>query len=113
MKLAAYAGFTVGAVLVLALASLPYGYYTFLRLAVFVVGGFFGFEMYENGVLAGAIGYVLVALLFNPFVPVHLTRAIWLPIDLLAAIAFTAGSAFLLFRARQQQSGSTKREFPG
>lgn len=79
--------------LIIAVAPLPYGYYTFLRL---VACGTFGF--------AAAIAYLKrysvlpwiygsLAILFNPFAPIFLTRDIWFFIDIGAA-------TFLLFSSK-------------
>lgn len=62
MRLTSYTGFAVAAMLVLALASMPYGYYTLLRLSVFVVGSFIAFAMFEHGAIAWAVGFGLLAL---------------------------------------------------
>lgn len=37
----------------------------------------------------------VIALLFNPIVPVHLSRSIWSPIDIAAAVAFIAAAIFV------------------
>lgn len=33
----------------------------------------------------------IIALLFNPIIPVHLSREIWAPIDIMAALIFSEG----------------------
>lgn len=77
--------------LVIALAQLPYGYYTLLR---FVVCGACliiawahvkecGFDVWVGAFCAAAV-------LFNPFIPIHLSRSLWTLIDLgLAALLLT------------------------
>lgn len=78
------------ALLLVALLPLPYGYYTFLRLivtgwAVFLIW----FEYQGRSELNGwAIGFALIAALFNPIVPVHLDREVWRIIDFVAAVVF-------------------------
>ena len=70
------------AVLVAAVIPIwPYGLYTLLRLVVT------GVALYSLYVLGNSdpkqtIGLVVVALLFNPIVPVDLSRLLWFPIDL-------------------------------
>ena len=62
----------------------PYGYYVLLRLLVFaattVTLATSPQERARNWLALGGL-----ALLFNPVVPIHLTRVIWAPIDLVAA----------------------------
>ena len=41
----------------------------------------------------------LVALLFNPLIPIYLTRELWIPIDLLTAVLFAVAIASLRERA--------------
>ena len=78
--------------LVIAVARLPYGYYTFTRI---VACG--------AAVLIAAVGFmdrprapawstlmVLVAVLFNPLLPIRLDRATWHYLDLGAALIFVS-----------------------
>lgn len=86
--------FIPAALLVIALLSLPYGYYTFLRIAVtgwalFLVW----FEYEERSIFTPwLIGFALIVGLFNPIIPVHLDRDTWRIIDV-AAAAFFGGYA--------------------
>lgn len=75
---------------VAAVAPLPYGYYTLLRLVVALGEGFLAWQVYQakRAANAGVMTFGLLALLFNPIVPVHLTREIWFFIDLGAAALF-------------------------
>lgn len=78
-------------VVMLALAplELPYGYYTFLRVVIFIFG---------IGILIGTAGIkvqplwtaciVLMVILYNPIFTVHLTREIWLPINITSSFIF-------------------------
>lgn len=78
------------ALLLLALLSLPYGFYVLLRLVVCGTAALLTYDEYRlRGEVSGwAMVLAGVALLFNPLVPVHLTREIWAPIDI--------GTAFLM-----------------
>lgn len=67
----------------------PYGYYTLLKLIVCSVAAFAAYKFKNNPSLSGHfIPLVIMAILFNPLVPVQLNRIIWLPIDLIGAIYF-------------------------
>ncbi len=73
----------------LGVADLPIGYYTFLRIiltigAVAVVVTEFG-----NGINFWVIVFGLVAIIFNPLIPVYLgDKDAWIPIDIITAILF-------------------------
>ena len=63
----------------------PYGFYTLLRLVVCGTSGyiaFFAFEE-EKTVIAFISGFI--ALLFNPLIPVHLNKELWVIIDFIVA----------------------------
>ena len=96
-------GFTIArlfasGLLLWALAKHQYGYYTLLR---FVVCGVVSFGVYLAGQY-GKIGwlwtYLLIAVLFNPIIPIHLERSIWAIVDIgvaliiLVSIFFVQGS---------------------
>ena len=67
---------------------LPYGYYVLLRLVVCAAAALLTF--YDCRVRRRVSGWAItmagIALLFNPLIPVHLTRAVWIPIDLSTAL---------------------------
>jgi hypothetical protein len=86
--------------LVMAIFPLPYGYYTFLRIVVTLAAGAAAVVSYRAaGRIQGiTVLAVIIAIAFNPIVPVFLTRELWLPIDLLAAGFF----GFLAWRGNKQ-----------
>jgi len=78
----------VAFLLVLALADWPYGYYQFLRLAVFIAAGLSSWRSWKEGRPFWAVVLASLALLFNPFQPIHFRRDEWAWIDALAALIF-------------------------
>ena len=74
--------------LLLALAPLPYGYYTLLRLVVTGCAGFISYQSYEKKSKAWLAIFGFIALLFNPIIPVHLDRETWAIIDMICAGVF-------------------------
>ena len=86
------------ALLLGALARWPYGYYVFLRWITCLAAVVVAFVAYSVRHIWAVWLFVLVALLFNPLVPVHLTRSIWRPIDVIAALLFL-GSLLMLSSA--------------
>jgi hypothetical protein len=72
----------------LATAKLPYGYYTFARVALAAVVIALAVLLARNGKGGWLFGLVPIGALWNPILPVYLTRAEWFPLDLLAAAFF-------------------------
>ena len=80
-----------------AIADLPYGYYTLMRIVVCATALFVTFIAAKNGALWAVWAYSIIALLFNPIVPIHLTKGLWQPLDVIAAAAL-AGAAPVVHR---------------
>jgi len=78
--------------LLVAMLPMPYGYYTFLRIMVGLASGFIAYVVYSETRDIGpwAVTYAFIALLFNPIAPIHLSREIWLPVDLFTSGVFCA-----------------------
>jgi hypothetical protein len=73
--------------LFLAFLELPYGYYTLLRLVVTGVSLYAAFGLLEKGSVNFWV-MLAIAVLFNPLIPVHLSKEIWIPIDIIVGIYF-------------------------
>lgn len=75
--------------LLLAIPSIwPYGYYQLLR---WLVAGTAVFIIYIASKLEKRIWIwimIIIAILFNPIVPIHLVKETWAVIDFIAAIVF-------------------------
>ena len=80
------AGMCVGAML----PGLPYGYFMLLRWVVCVALCYAAHELIKRKAEGLGWACVAVAVLFNPFIKVHLTREVWWWVD-------GAGAAFLVF----------------
>lgn len=74
--------------LVVALLPLPYGYYTLLRIVVASISIVMLLQEYRIGdaVNGWSVVFTGTAILFNPLIPIHLTRAIWAPLDIAMAV---------------------------
>ena len=70
----------------LAALSLPYGYYTFLRIAVCGTAIYAAIRLKDS--TAAFLSLLMVAILFNPLIPIYLTKITWRIIDLAVAAAF-------------------------
>lgn len=75
------------ALLVLALAPLPYGFYTMLRLVVCAASAYLAWrELEEFDLSLWVWGLGGIAVLFNPLIPIHLNRDVWVFIDVGVAV---------------------------
>lgn len=76
--------------LVVAILPLPYAYYTFLRLAICAVSVFLAYQhfVHQDSVDKWVVLLAAIALLYNPLIPIYLTREIWIVLNLIAATAF-------------------------
>jgi len=96
----------VAAVLLFAaLARWPYDYYRVLRWVTCAAAAFVAWQGYALNAWWAVGLFAFIALLFNPFLPVHLTRETWQIIDLAAAAAFVAALAALSKPIRKGQTG--------
>lgn len=76
--------------LFLALAKLPIGYYTFLRISVTIGSVLIIVEQYKKEIVNfWVVAFGIIAIVFNPIIPVYLyKKALWMPIDVIAGLVF-------------------------
>ncbi|WP_415390296.1 DUF6804 family protein [Porticoccus sp. Uisw_050_02] len=74
--------------LFIAIFGLPYGYYTLLRLVVTGISIYAAFFLFERDSF-NFWAFLGIALLFNPLIPVHLSREVWFPINIIVGVYFT------------------------
>jgi uncharacterized protein DUF6804 len=104
--------------LVVAIERLPYGYYTFTRFVVCGFAALLAYLAWEGEGVASrtwAIVFGLMAILFNPFVPVYLKRATWAYFDIGCALIFAAHLIFIRWgwfgpKTKRIAYGSADRE---
>ena len=92
----------VAVMLLIAVAELPYGYYQVLRWATCGIAVFIAFQAYKVGKTWIIWLFGLIAVLFNPIFPIHLTKEIWRPIDLASAAIFGLSIFFLSTPAKKR-----------
>ena len=80
------ARFVTAGALLIALGRLPYAYYTLTRFLCCLVAGYGAYLASERRQQPWMWAFGATALLFNPFVPVHLDRATWAVLDVAAAV---------------------------
>ena len=66
--------------------GLPYGYFTFLRLVVFGTTAFLAWLFSKIDKQGWMAVFLLIAILFNPIIPIYLGRRIWQIVDFVVMI---------------------------
>jgi len=92
----------LGAILLLIAASgkRPYGFYMLLRLVTTVGAVYWAWRVYKVGQRAWTWIFATVALLLNPFFPIHMHRSQWETIDLYLGISLIGWAGYWLFRKK-------------
>jgi hypothetical protein len=85
--------------------SRPYWYFTLLRWVVCAAAVAFAAYGASTGKVWAGWLFGVVAVVFNPVVPVHLARKTWQPIDAAAGIAFVIGAILLKTVSVFQKTG--------
>lgn len=75
-----------------ALAPWSYVYYQLLRFFVCGVGAYMAFLVYNEQKLWATYLFGFIAVLFNPFAPIHISREIWQLRDVICGLIFIAGA---------------------
>lgn len=84
----------------------PYGYYVFLR--VVVCFGALVFAALSSGYKRDNLWllFAFVGVLYNPFIPFHLSRGIWLLLNGATIAAFSYGLFFWLVAVRKSRNAA-------
>ena len=69
------------------LMEFPYGFYTFLRILILISSAFMIYTvyMYKKGIDAIGMLFIIILILYNPIIPIHLSREIWTPINFITS----------------------------
>jgi hypothetical protein len=83
--------------LFVATEKMPYGYDTLTRIAVCGFVSFLAFVGWEDGVVSRICSAIFgcIAVLFNPIIPIYLSRRTWFRFDVGVAIILAAHLAFV------------------
>ena len=95
------------ALLLIGIADLPIGYYTFLRIVVCITSCLIAYGSYarEERINFGAILFGIIAIIFNPLFPIYLhDKEVWTVIDTLSAISFIAAGIYLKSKENKEQN---------
>ena len=74
------------ALLLVALFPMPYGYYILLRIVVCAVSIWSGIEAHKKGASITPWIFAVIAILYNPIEKIHLSKELWMPINIATAI---------------------------
>ncbi|HUU19867.1 MAG TPA: DUF6804 family protein [Sedimentisphaerales bacterium] len=96
-----------------ALGQWPYGYYQLLRIVVCGISVYIAFSAYNWQKLWVTWLFGFIALLFNPLIPIHLSREIWQPIDVLCGILFLYVIAMLRKPTQKSTDGFEGKDCRG
>ncbi|MDM1466720.1 hypothetical protein HX030_06590 [Myroides odoratimimus] len=77
---------TIAVLLLLCLLKLPYGFYQFVRFVACIGFSYFAYKSYYREEKTEMFIYIVLALLFQPFLKVALGRSIWNIVDVIVAI---------------------------
>lgn len=83
-----------------AIPGLPYGYYQLLRLLICGMSCYGITLAHSHNYKYYKYIFIVIALVFNPLLPIHLNRAMWLPIDILSGLFFVATHKLFLLSRR-------------
>jgi hypothetical protein len=95
-------GAMAAAMLMIALGSHAYGYYTLLRWVVCAAAVLFVISYYARRAMWAVWVFGFIALLFNPIAPIRLARSTWAIVDAVTAIVFVVGALSLKARDDSQ-----------
>ena len=78
----------IAGILLISIAELPYGFYTFMRIVVPILSVIYLFlaYMYEEKFSLMLIPNILIVILWNPILPIYLDKDTWIVIDAIAGI---------------------------
>ena len=71
-----------------------YSFYRLLRVIVCAGASISAYRYHGENKAAPAWIFVIAALLFNPFIPVHLERELWFLLDMAVALVFIVSAYF-------------------
>lgn len=91
------------ALLFLSFIRLPIGYYTFLRIVVTGTAIYSAYFYYINKNIFWFWLFGLIAIIFNPLIPLYFDKTTWFVIDIITGIIFLV-SVFILKEHKEKKS---------
>ena len=81
----------------IAISDLPYGYYTLLRLVLFSIGTLYLIFFRNVKLPIVDILVFVVVLMWNPIIPIYLTKEIWTVLNVMVSI----GGILLIYQIKK------------
>jgi len=76
-------------------AGWPYSYYVLLRWIILISSAIVAFGFFNSKLQAWALIFGAVAILFNPLIPIYMSKQTWIIFDFIGAcLFFIAGFSF-------------------
>jgi hypothetical protein len=72
------------------LSDFPYGYFQLVRFSAMAVFGYLAFEAQQRNKTNEVVIYIVLALLFQPFLKIALGRTLWNLVDVVIAVGLIA-----------------------
>ncbi len=85
-----------------------YGYYILLRWIVCLTAIYIAYFSYEAEKIYWSWTMGIIALIFNPLIPFHLGKDIWVVVDFIAAIVF--GINIFIFKRNNKREEKRKED---
>jgi len=93
--------YTTSFLLLLGVFDWPYEFYQLLRIIVFTVGLITSYGFYKSKYNGWMILFGIFAFIFNPLIPVFLSKNSWIIIDIISGLLFLiAGKSYNRIRSR-------------
>ena len=73
-------------ILLMCILPLPYGFYTIVRIVTTVLSAYLAYGYYVKGRKELALMFAIIALIFQPFISLAISREVWLVVDIIVAI---------------------------
>ena len=103
-------GLILGILYLVGMADLDYGYYTFLRIVSFLAIPIFLYSywhIHENeDIMKIDVTHIITGIvwvLFNPILPIHLSKDLWMFFDFISAMIFFALDIYLIVLYRREK----------
>lgn len=105
IKTSMFISFLISVLIFIGIADLPYGYYKFLRVAVFVLTiiTVVLICVEKERLSKTAVFPILIGIMFNPLIPVTLDRNTWVIIDIVSGSLYVITIFVLLISYKNKK----------
>lgn len=90
----------------IAIADLPYGYYRLVRWTTCGVAIAMAIQLYQTSHIGWVWALGILAVLFNPLIPLHFERGTWRVFDGAAGFIFLA--TYILTKKQKEEANKTR-----